>query len=72
MQSCSSGWRVLQLPYIPRTHFARVFAALEPKEFKDSFLMGSSITERLGIELIHIDGKTARFRLTERKTQSAA
>jgi len=33
----------------------------EPKEFKDSFLSWvSSITERLGIELIHIDGKTAK------------
>jgi len=38
--------------------FARVFAALG-EEFKDSFLSWvSSITERLGIELIHIDGKT--------------
>jgi len=44
--------------------FARVFAALEPKEFKDSFLSWvSSITERLGIELIHIDGKTAKVPL---------
>lgn len=39
----------------------RVFAALEPKEFEDSFLSWvSSITERLGVELIHIDGKTAK------------
>lgn len=53
----------LELPYGIPSHdtFARVFAALEPKEFEDSFLSWvSSITERLGVELIHIDGKTAK------------
>lgn len=53
----------LELPYGIPSHdtFARVFAALEPKEFEDSFLSWvSSITERLGVEVIHIDGKTAK------------
>jgi hypothetical protein len=41
--------------------FARVLAALEPGELQDGFLSWvSSISEQLGIELIHIDGKTAR------------
>jgi predicted transposase YbfD/YdcC len=53
----------LELPYGIPSHdtFARVFAALEPKEFEESFLSWvSSITERLGVEVIHIDGKTAK------------
>jgi predicted transposase YbfD/YdcC len=53
----------LELPYGIPSHdtFARVFAALDPKEFHDGFLAWvSTITEKLGIEVIHIDGKTSR------------
>jgi len=61
--SCPMGYR--------RTIPLHGCLALEPKEFKDSFLSWvSSITERLGIEFI-LTAKP-RFRLTERKTQSAA
>jgi predicted transposase YbfD/YdcC len=41
--------------------FGRVFGMLEPQELQASFLAWvSSITEKLGISLIHIDGKTAK------------
>lgn len=41
--------------------FARVLGALEPGELQTSFLSWvSSISEKLSIELIHIDGKTAK------------
>ena len=41
--------------------FGRVFGMLEPQELQTSFLAWvSSITEKLGISLIHIDGKTAK------------
>lgn len=41
--------------------FARVFAALDPEAFASSFQSWvSSITERLGINVIHVDGKTSR------------
>ena len=41
--------------------FGRVFGMLEPQELQNSFLAWvSSITEKLGVELIHIDGKTTK------------
>ncbi len=41
--------------------FGRVFGMLEPQELENGFLSWvSSITDKLDIELIHIDGKTAR------------
>lgn len=41
--------------------FGRVFGMLEALELQNSFLAWvSSITEKLGLELIHIDGKTAK------------
>jgi len=46
-----------------RTHdtFARVLGMLEPEELQTSFLSWvSSISNKLSIELIHIDGKTAK------------
>ncbi|NEQ63833.1 MAG: ISAs1 family transposase [Moorea sp. SIO4A1] len=64
----------LDLPYGIPSHdtFSRVFAALEPQQFHESFLSWiNSITENLTIELIHIDGKTALRVLRPRgKTQS--
>ncbi len=53
----------LDLPYGIPSHdtFGRVFSILEPQELENSFLgWVSSITEKLGLELIHIDGKTAK------------
>lgn len=41
--------------------FGRVIGSLEPQALEESFLAWvSSITERLSIKLIHIDGKTAK------------
>jgi len=41
--------------------FGRVLGMLEPQELQNSFLAWvSSITEKLGVELIHIDGKTTK------------
>lgn len=41
--------------------FGRVISALEPQALQESFLAWiSTITDKLGIELIHIDGKTAK------------
>lgn len=41
--------------------FARVFASINPEEFASSFHSWvSSITERLGINVLHVDGKTSR------------
>lgn len=41
--------------------FARVFAAIDPTEFAASFQSWvGTLTEHLGIEVVHIDGKTAR------------
>ncbi len=38
-----------------------MFGALEPEQLEESFLSWvSSITEKLDIELIHLDGKTAK------------
>jgi predicted transposase YbfD/YdcC len=54
---------VLDLPCGIPSHdtFGRVFGMLEPQELQTSFLAWvSSITEKLGISLIHIDGKTAK------------
>lgn len=53
----------LDLPHGIPSHdtLARVLGALEPQALQESFLSWvSSITEKLGIELIHIDGKTAK------------
>ncbi len=53
----------LDLPHGIPSHdtFGRVFAALEPEELHNSFLAWvSTITEKLALELIHIDGKTAK------------
>lgn len=53
----------LELPNGIPSHdtFGRVFGMLEPQELESSFLSWvSSITEKLDIELIHIDGKTAK------------
>lgn len=55
--------KFLDLPNGTPSHdtFARVLAALEPGELQASFLSWvSSISEKLSIELIHIDGKTAK------------
>lgn len=55
--------KFLDLPYGIPSHdtFARVLGALEPGELQTSFLSWvSSISEKLGIKLIHIDGKTAK------------
>lgn len=54
--------KFLELPNGIPSHdtFARVLGALEPRELQASFLSWvSSISEKLSIELIHIDGKTA-------------
>ena len=41
--------------------FGRVFGMLEPQELENSFLgWVSSITQKLGLSLIHVDGKTAK------------
>lgn len=41
--------------------FGRVFGMLEPQELENSFLSWvSSITAKLDIKLIHVDGKTAK------------
>jgi predicted transposase YbfD/YdcC len=41
--------------------FGRVFSMLEPQELEKSFLgWMSTITEKLDIKLIHVDGKTAK------------
>jgi hypothetical protein len=41
--------------------FGRVFSRLDPQELHNSFLgWVNSITEKLGLSLIHIDGKTAK------------
>ena len=41
--------------------FGRVMGALEPQELQERFLAWvRSITEKLSIELIHVDGKTAK------------
>jgi len=53
----------LDLPHGVPSHdtFARVFGMLDPQAIQESFLLWvSSITERLGIKVIHIDGKTAK------------
>ncbi len=53
----------LDLPHGIPSHdtFGRVLGMLEPQELENSFLAWvSSITEKLNIELIHIDGKTAK------------
>ena len=53
----------LDLPFGIPSHdtFGRVFGMLEAQELQNSFLgWVSSITEKLGLELIHIDGKTAK------------
>ncbi|WP_293086169.1 ISAs1 family transposase [Moorena sp. SIO4A1] len=56
------GWleTFLDLPYGIPSHdtFGRVLGRLEPQELETSFLSWvSSITEKLGVRLIHIDGK---------------
>ena len=53
----------LDLPHGIPSHdtFGRVFSRLEPQELQNSFLgWVSSITEKLGLSLIHLDGKTAK------------
>ncbi len=53
----------LDLPYGIPSHdtFSRVFAALDPQDLHQSFLSWiDSITDKLSIKLIHIDGKTVR------------
>jgi predicted transposase YbfD/YdcC len=53
----------LDLPHGIPSHdtFGRVFGVLDPQELQNSFLGWiSSITEKLGLELIHLDGKTAK------------
>ncbi len=53
----------LDLPHGIPSHdtFGRVFAVLDPIELQNSFLAWiSSITEKLDLELIHVDGKTAK------------
>ncbi len=53
----------LDLPYGIPSHdtFSRVFAALDPQDLHQSFLSWlDSITDKLSIKLIHIDGKTLR------------
>jgi hypothetical protein len=53
----------LDLPFGIPSHdtFGRVFALLEPQELENSFLSWiSSITDKLGINLMHVDGKTAK------------
>ena len=59
------GWleTFLDLPYGIPSHdtFGRVFGMIEPQELENSFLSWiSSITEKLDIKLIHVDGKTAK------------
>ena len=42
--------------------FGRVFAVLDPRELPNSFLgWVACITEKLNLELIHVDGKTAHL-----------
>ncbi len=53
----------LDLPHWIPSHdtFGRVIGALDPQALETGFLAWvSGITETLGLELIHIDGKTAR------------
>jgi predicted transposase YbfD/YdcC len=61
----NQGWleTFLDLPFGIPSHdtFGRVFGRLDPQELQNSFLGWiSSITEKLGLQLIHIDGKTAK------------
>ena len=52
----------LDLPHGIPSHdtFGRVFGLLDPQELRNSFLgWVSSITKKLDLELIHMDGKTA-------------
>ena len=56
----NQAWRsrFLDLPFGIPSHdtFGRVFGMLEPQELQNSFLAWvSSITEKLGLSLIHID-----------------
>ena len=53
----------LDLPHGIPSHdtFGRVFAVLDPQELQNSFLGWiGSIREKLGLELIHVDGKTTK------------
>ena len=53
----------LDLPHGIPSHdtFGRVFGLLDPQELRNSFLgWVSSITKKLDLELIHLDGKTAK------------
>ena len=53
----------LELPYGIPSHdtFGRVMAMLSPEDLETRFLTWvSRLSERLGVELIHIDGKTVR------------
>ena len=53
----------LDLPHGIPSHdtFGRVFGLLDPQELRNSFLgWVSSITKKLDLELIHVDGKTAK------------
>ena len=53
----------LELPNGIPSHdtFGRVIGTLDPQALQESFLSWiSAVTDKLGIELIHIDGKTAR------------
>lgn len=60
-----SEWlkQFLELPNGIPSHdtFSRVFARIDPKEFHESFLDWlKTVTEKLGVEVIAIDGKTLK------------
>ena len=53
----------LDLPHGIPSHdtFGRVFSLLDPQELRNSFLSWvSSITKKMELELIHVDGKTVK------------
>jgi predicted transposase YbfD/YdcC len=66
--------KFLELPNGIPSHdtFSRVWARIEPSEFQECFQMWvNSITEKIGVEIIAIDGKTLRQSYDRKEKQKA-